>query len=344
MLISSSPSASSRPHRDCAALSFSIDARAVSTSIANPYPLLDAIVSRVLRCLERDGLLIRGREQPWLDLEARDAHDALGAASIQYRIAVGPQAGRKVLTLKLALAAATSSVPKPFTVARDGFSLNAAVACAPHQRDRIERLCRYITRPALALERLSTNGAGQVVYQLTNRQESRFAQPQAARRAGYRMYPVNTPYRDGTTHFVVFEPIEFLARLAALVPRPRGNLVRYHGILAPNAKHRSAVVPNSSKRTRRRRTRAHPLVQALGGDRLADPDAPTAPMSWMERRVTYHCAECSRLICRSARTAAVGCASSPMSPVRTSFRESERSSHGTWPDNRRHLNSARSAG
>jgi len=96
--------------------------------------LLDVIVLRVLRCLERDGLLIRETEQPWLDLEARDALDALGAASIRYRIAVGPHAGRKVLTLKLAAPAATSSVPKPFTVARDGFLLNAAVACAPHQR------------------------------------------------------------------------------------------------------------------------------------------------------------------------------------------------------------------
>ena len=71
--------------------------------------LLDVIVLRVLRCLERDGLLIRDPEQPWLDLEARDALDALGAASIQYRIAVGPHAGRQVLTLKLAAAAATSS-------------------------------------------------------------------------------------------------------------------------------------------------------------------------------------------------------------------------------------------
>jgi hypothetical protein len=49
--------------------------------------LLDVIVLRVLRCLERDGLLIRDPEQPWLDLEARDALDALGAASIQYRAA-----------------------------------------------------------------------------------------------------------------------------------------------------------------------------------------------------------------------------------------------------------------
>ncbi len=220
--------------------------------------LLDTIVLRVLRCLERDGLLVRDPEQPWLDLAARDALDALGAASIQYRIAVGPHAGRKVLTLKLAAPAAASGVPKPFTVARDGFSLNAGVACAPHQRDRLERLCRYITRPALTLERLSTNGAGQVVYQL------------------------KTPYRDGTTHFV-FEPIEFLARLAALVPRPRGNLVRYHGILAPNAKHRSAVVPSSSRRTRRRRAAGHAGVQVPGGDRQADPDAPTAPMTWMER-------------------------------------------------------------
>ena len=81
----------------------------------------------------------------------------------------------------------------------------------------------------------------------------------------------------------VFEPIEFLARLAALVPRPRGNLVRYHGILAPNAKHRSAVVPSSSRRTRRRRAAGHAGVQVPGGDRQADPDAPTAPMTWMER-------------------------------------------------------------
>ena len=97
-------------------------------SSADMQRLLDAIVSRVLRCLEHDGLLIRDPEQPWLDLEARDALDALGAASIQYRITVGPHAGRKALTLKCAAAAVPkplSTAPKPFTVARNGFSLNA---------------------------------------------------------------------------------------------------------------------------------------------------------------------------------------------------------------------------
>jgi hypothetical protein len=52
----------------------------------------------------------------------------------------------------------------------------------------------------------------------------------------------DTPARDGTTH-VVFEPFDLVARLAALVPPPRVHLVRYHGILAPAAQARSAVVP-----------------------------------------------------------------------------------------------------
>ena len=46
-------------------------------------------------------------------------------------------------------------------------------------------------------------------------------------------YQLKTPYRDGTTH-VLFEPLDFLARLAALVPKPRVNLIRYHGVFAPN--------------------------------------------------------------------------------------------------------------
>jgi hypothetical protein len=58
-------------------------------SSAEMQGLLDAIVSCVLRCLEHDGLLIRNPDKPWLDLESRDALQALGAASIQYRIAVG---------------------------------------------------------------------------------------------------------------------------------------------------------------------------------------------------------------------------------------------------------------
>jgi hypothetical protein len=38
-------------------------------------------------------------------------------------------------------------------------------------------------------------------------------------------YQLKIPYRDGTTH-VIFEPLDFIARLAALVRKPRVNLTR----------------------------------------------------------------------------------------------------------------------
>jgi hypothetical protein len=53
---------------------------------------------------------------------------------------------------------------------------------------------------------------------------------------------LKTPWRDGTTH-VIFEPQELMEKLAVLVPAPRLNLTRFHGILAPAAKWRASVVP-----------------------------------------------------------------------------------------------------
>lgn len=55
-------------------------------------------------------------------------------------------------------------------------------------------------------------------------------------------YQLKTPYRDGTTH-VIFEPLDFIARLAALVPKPRVNLTRFHGVFAPNSQHRVQMTP-----------------------------------------------------------------------------------------------------
>jgi hypothetical protein len=80
---------------------------------------------------------------------------------------------------------------------------------------------------------------------------------------------------------VVLEPLDFMfrmngmpraqgcaraamARLAALIPRPRLNLTRFHGVFAPNFKHRARIVP------------------LRAGGRV-DTDKPQAPMSWMQR-------------------------------------------------------------
>lgn len=54
---------------------------------------------------------------------------------------------------------------------------------------------------------------------------------------------LKTPYTDGTTH-VIFEPLDFISRLAALVPKPRMNLTRNHGVFAPNSQYRAGVTPS----------------------------------------------------------------------------------------------------
>ena len=75
-----------------------------------------------------------------------------------------------------------------------------------------------VYRPAISEKRLSLMNQGKVRYEL------------------------KTPYRDGTTH-VIFEPVDFIAKLAALVPKPRVNLTRFHGVFAPNSKRRALVTP-----------------------------------------------------------------------------------------------------
>jgi hypothetical protein len=55
-------------------------------------------------------------------------------------------------------------------------------------------------------------------------------------------YTLKNPYRDGTTH-IVLEPLDLMARLAALVPRPRMHLTRFHGVFAAHSKLRAAVTP-----------------------------------------------------------------------------------------------------
>lgn len=75
--------------------------------------------------------------------------DQLRGHSITYRIAVGPQQGRKVFTLQT-LPDERDADEAPAVGKVAGFSLHAGVAAKANQRDKLERLCRYITRPAIA--------------------------------------------------------------------------------------------------------------------------------------------------------------------------------------------------
>ena len=55
-------------------------------------------------------------------------------------------------------------------------------------------------------------------------------------------FRLKTPWADGTTHLIL-SPLELIEKLAALVPPPRVNLVRYHGVLAAHARDRDKIVP-----------------------------------------------------------------------------------------------------
>jgi hypothetical protein len=189
--------------------------------------LLDKIIKRILKLLTRLGYLIEEDGITYLarsgSIDPDEVMAPLQAASSTYRIALGPRAGRKVLSLQHAPRRAAPPT-QALCANAHGFSLHAGVRCDADQRSELEQLCRYVTRPAIANERLSVNRAGQVVLKL------------------------KTPYRNGTTH-IVMSPMEFMQRLAALVPRPRLHLIRFHGVLAPNAKLRSKVVPAPEQAT-----------------------------------------------------------------------------------------------
>jgi len=125
------------------------------------------------------------------------------------------------------------------------------VQSARLQREKLERLCRYVSRPPVASERLALTASGQVRYTL------------------------KTPYRDGTTH-IVLEPLDLMARLAALVPKPRMHLTRYHGVFAPHSQYRSAVTP-----AQRGRGAATPPVS--GADAVKPSPPRHVAMSWARR-------------------------------------------------------------
>jgi len=71
----------------------------------------------------------------------------LQAASCTYRIALGPRAGQKVLSLRT-VSGRDEKTTSALCADAHGFSLHAGVRCGAHQRKQLERLCRYITRPA----------------------------------------------------------------------------------------------------------------------------------------------------------------------------------------------------
>lgn len=140
----------------------------------------------------------------------------LAMASVTSHVASGIRSGKRLRRIKQSIDERTTSKSSGVNIA--GFSMHAGVAVSAKKSEKLEKLCRYISRGPLAQNRL---------YRLPGD------------RLGYNL---KTPWRDGTKA-IVFSPVELIEKLVALIPPPRANLTRFHGVLAPNAKWRSEIVP-----------------------------------------------------------------------------------------------------
>jgi hypothetical protein len=181
--------------------------------------VLATVEPRIKRLLDRQGLGGGDDQDSESDAWADEAPvlAGLAAASVQGTVALGPHRGARLRRLDDAPETVEAPAPAGCHARANGFDLHAGLVVPAGHREQLERVCRYALRPPVSQERLHVTDEGQVRLQLRQ------------------------PWRDGTTD-VVFDPVEFLGRLAVLVPRPRINLILYHGVLGPRAAWRAEVV------------------------------------------------------------------------------------------------------
>ncbi len=203
---------------------------------------LDPLVDRRLHA--RGGLDDDSTDDPWV----RDAPllAGLAAASVQGVNALAAPAGRRPARLGNSFAAreAAGLVPDACAARANGYSLHAGLVVPAGQRHRLERVCRYVLRPPVAIDRLHLTDDGRVRLSLRH------------------------PWSDGTTD-LVFTPLELLERLAVLVPRPRINLILYFGVLGARAAARAEVVGRQGPEADRAPGTDAPETAAASGDRAA---------------------------------------------------------------------------
>jgi hypothetical protein len=213
-------------------------------------------IQRAIEARHADDEDALARDEPLLAL--------LAAASLRARIATGPHRGQPWRRLgdrvephedieDVADPEASDRVPQ-----YGGMSLHADVAVPARDRQRLERLCRYVARPPLASERLEERPDGKLTLRLKTR------------------------WRDGTTH-ILMERTELIERLVPLIPSPRAHQVRYHGILAPSASMRDRIVPQQTARPLEgKTTESVPASRppAVGGSQMG----PIVPSPSDERR------------------------------------------------------------
>ena len=140
-----------------------------------------------------------------------------------------------------------------------GVNVHAGTVIDGRDRRRLERLCRYMGRPPVCEERLERLDDGRVRY-------------------GFK-----SAWKDGT-HAIVLDPLDFIARLCALVPPPRFHMLRYHGVFAGGSGDRQRIVPRPGGP--QGKPRQLPLSETILVPPPEPPAAPSRhPWAWLLQRV-----------------------------------------------------------
>ena len=201
------------------------------------------------------------------------------------------------------------SPDKPLCARLGGFSLHAATAVVEHDREGLERLCRYGLRVPFSQRRLSLLPDGRVRYDLAR--------------------PWPTP--SGADHLVL-EPLAFLKRLAALLPAPYQrsvekvqlaagfqqkqrarearavNLVRYHGVFANRSRWRSLLpAPPSAPDEPAPQAALATVTDAEAQDLDADDEPPLDPEPDDEPALRSRRLPWARLLKRTLRVDGLDC-------------------------------------
>jgi hypothetical protein len=130
-----------------------------------------------------------------------------------------------------------------------GINVQVGLAIDGRDRKRLERLCRYMARPPVCQERLAVTESGRVVVRFKN------------------------AWRSGS-HAVVLDPLDFIARLVALIPPPHFNMIRYHARGSSQASQRGG--PGCCTRAARAKPTAAHVRRGGGASRSQVRDKPAS--------------------------------------------------------------------
>jgi hypothetical protein len=254
-----------------------------STPVFHPIPsptkddverLCNQIVKSVVRMLRKSGWLVE-EEQEDTTLESESALHACRKISLsrgRYG-SVRTSAGQQLHLFDSEWTAPRTSKKYGLVANTEGFSLEASVHFGAHDRVGRERILKYCFRFPFSMERLSVLRDGSVAYL--------------------------TKYGRGARRHLILSKLEFLCRVASLIPPPKIPMVRYSGVLAPNSSYRTSVVPKRPKdpclpplvkRTKKRKRvepKLEPKPQQVSDDKPI-PDKPPKPTKPKPRSSTSY--------------------------------------------------------